>query len=205
MEIEPTLTEKTADLTALLGSRICHDLISPLGAISNGVELLLMSGALPGPEIALISESIAAANARIRIFRVAFGAAAAGQSIAQSEVLSILQDMNRGGRMRIDWQASASASRRDIKLAFLSLLCLESAMPRGGSVTVCSGEQDWTIQAHGARLKIDWQIWNRITGRSAGQPLAATHVQFALFADEARRQGRMIRLAADENKIELTF
>ena len=41
----------TQDIAALLGSRICHDLISPLGAISNGVELLEMSGAQMGPEL----------------------------------------------------------------------------------------------------------------------------------------------------------
>ena len=54
------------DLTALLGSRICHDLISPIGAISNGVELLLMDNVAKGPEMTLIAESVANANARIR-------------------------------------------------------------------------------------------------------------------------------------------
>ena len=61
------------DLAALLGSRICHDLISPIGAIGNGVELMLMDGAGRAPEVALISESVDAANARIRFFRVAYG------------------------------------------------------------------------------------------------------------------------------------
>jgi histidine phosphotransferase ChpT len=67
------------DLTSLIGSRICHDLISPLGAIGNGVELLAMSGTAPGPEMDLISQSVENANARIRFFRVAFGAARGGQ------------------------------------------------------------------------------------------------------------------------------
>ena len=62
------------DLNALLGSRICHDLISPIGAIGNGVELLIMDGATKGPEIALIAESVANASARIRFFRIGFGA-----------------------------------------------------------------------------------------------------------------------------------
>lgn len=205
MDTEPALKETTADLTALLGSRICHDLISPLGAISNGVELLLMSNTLSGPEIALISESVAAANARIRLFRVAFGTAGADQAISPAEVHATLQDLNRSGRMQIHWQVSGTATRRDVKLAFLALLCLESAMPRGGIVTVRSGEQDWMIRAEGDRLKIDRPVWDRITGRAAGQPLAAAHVQFALFADEAHRQGRMTRLVLDEQRIELAF
>ena len=59
------MTDQT-DLSALLGSRICHDLISPIGAIGNGVELLMMEGGTPSPELVLIAESVAAANARIR-------------------------------------------------------------------------------------------------------------------------------------------
>ena len=45
------------DISALLGSRICHDLISPIGAISNGVELLMLDGLAKGPEMALVADS----------------------------------------------------------------------------------------------------------------------------------------------------
>ncbi len=51
MQADPT--DLPTDLIALVGSRICHDLVSPLGAIGNGVELLAMAGAMPGPELAL--------------------------------------------------------------------------------------------------------------------------------------------------------
>ena len=70
------------DLNALLGSRICHDLISPLSAIGNGIELLTLSGVDAPSEIALISESVDNANTRIRFFRVAFGAAREDQQIS---------------------------------------------------------------------------------------------------------------------------
>ena len=107
------------DLVALLGSRICHDLISPIGAISNGVELLMMDGSTMGPEIALISESVANANARIRFFRVAYGISGADQRIGKAEVVSILSDLTRGGRLTIDWRGPADLPRREVKLAFL--------------------------------------------------------------------------------------
>jgi len=58
------MTKQDRDLTALIGSRICHDLISPLGAIGNGVELLQLSGMGDSPEMALISESVTNANLR---------------------------------------------------------------------------------------------------------------------------------------------
>ena len=63
------------NIAALIGSRICHDLISPIGAINNGLELLEMTGTSSGPEMELISESVGNASARIRFFRIAYGAA----------------------------------------------------------------------------------------------------------------------------------
>jgi histidine phosphotransferase ChpT len=111
------------DLTALIGSRICHDLISPIGAIGNGVELLMMEGTAGGPEIALIAESVANANARIRYFRVAFGSAGRDQRIGRGEIVSIIEDTTRGGRLVIDWQGPPDMARREVKLAFLAIQC----------------------------------------------------------------------------------
>ena len=58
----------TQDIAALIRSRICHDLISPIGAIGNGVQLLAMSCGAAGAEMDLITESVQNANARIRFF-----------------------------------------------------------------------------------------------------------------------------------------
>ena len=87
-------------LAALIASRICHDLISPIGAIGNGVELMIMdaSGA-SSQEMALIIESAGHANARIRYFRIAFGLCAPDQRIGRGEVAGILQDLAAGGRL----------------------------------------------------------------------------------------------------------
>lgn len=65
----------TDDIASLVGSRICHDLISPIGAISNGVELIGMTQGTDGAEMSLINDSVQNANARIRFFRVAYGSA----------------------------------------------------------------------------------------------------------------------------------
>lgn len=63
----------TPDIAALVSARICHDLISPIGAIGNGVELLMLDKAAASPEMDLISESVTQASARIRFFRLAYG------------------------------------------------------------------------------------------------------------------------------------
>ena len=72
------------DVNALLGSRICHDLISPLGAIGNGVELLSLSGVRAESELSLIARSVESANTKIRFFRIAFGATTADQLVSAS-------------------------------------------------------------------------------------------------------------------------
>ena len=99
------MTQDNQSLATLIGSRICHDLISPVGAIQNGIELLAMEGRV-SPEMTLIEESVANASARIRFLRIAFGMAG-GQSLGQAEIRSVLDDMGRAGRVRYDWAAGA--------------------------------------------------------------------------------------------------
>lgn len=205
MDMTPTTDDDYGDLTALLGSRICHDLISPLGAIGNGVELLMMSGDTIGPEVALISQSVNSANARIRFFRVAFGTCSPGQNIGRVEILGILDDMTRGGRQTVAWQSPPELPRKDVKLAFLSLLCLETALPYGGNIEMSCSNDQWLIEARSDRVKPDPQLWGRISGQTRRGNLAAAHVQFALLPEEARRQGRMLQLTLGEGRITLRF
>ena len=91
------MPESEIEFAALIGSRICHDLISPIGAVNNGLELLSMTGVSPSPELALIGDSVDSASARIRFFRVAFGAAE-NQMIGPTEINAILRDYYRGSR-----------------------------------------------------------------------------------------------------------
>ena len=74
-------------LSNLIGSRICHDLISPIGAINNGLELIEIKGDQVGSEMRLIEQSCAAASARIQFFRIAYGAALDSQTISNRETV----------------------------------------------------------------------------------------------------------------------
>jgi len=193
------------DLTALVGSRICHDLVSPIGAIGNGVELLMMDGSTRGPEIALIAESVANANARIRFFRIAFGAASAEQRIGRAEVAVILSDLTCGGRLVIDWQGPPDLPRPAVKLAFLLIQCLETAMPFGGRITVVHDAAAWTLIGQATRLKIDADLWGLLSGRNPAPAITAAQVHFALVPQELRRHKRTLTVATTETEISLTF
>jgi histidine phosphotransferase ChpT len=193
------------DLAALIASRICHDLISPIGAIGNGVELLAMDASAQRPEMALIAESVANANARIRFFRISFGAASTDQRIARSEVMSVLTDLTRGGRISYAWTSVADLPRREVRLVFLLLQCVETALAYGGKVTVAREDTGWTILAEATRLKIDAALWEVLTEPRAPSEIGANQVHFALVPEELARQSRRLVTDIGETSIRLRF
>lgn len=193
------------DLTALTGSRICHDLISPIGAIGNGVELLLMDGATRGPEIALIAESVANANARIRFFRVAFGGAGQDQRIGRPDLASILDDISRGGRLQVTLTCPPEVARREAKLALLSLMCCETAMAFGGRIAIERGGARWTVTGQAPRLKIDAGLWEVLSNPHAAIEITPAQVHFALLAEDIARQGRRLTVEVRETEVRMGF
>lgn len=184
------------DLAALIGSRICHDLISPIGAIGNGVELLAMSGDASGPEMALINDSVTNANARIRFFRIAFGAASDSQRISRSEVTSILSAVAAGGRCTYSWLPMNDAPRDQVRMAFLAMMCLETALPLGGDITVTETGQLWEVSGIGRRVKVEDDLWANLAG--ARSDVTAAQVQFALLPDAAIAAGRHLTVEGNE-------
>lgn len=194
-----------SDIAALLGSRICHDLISPIGAIGNGVELMLMDGSSKGPEMTLISESVAGASARIRFFRVGFGAAGSDQRIGRGEVQAVLADLMRGGRIQVSWESPAELSRREVKLAFLLIMCLESAMAFGGKISVLRTDTRWAIVGQALKLKIDTAHWEVLANPQAMPDIGPSHVHFLLVPEEIARQHRRLTAELRETEIRLSF
>lgn len=182
----------STDIAALLGSRICHDLVSPIGAISNGVELLTMSGAGPMPEIDLIAQSVEHANARIGFFRVAFGAASPDQTLGAAEIRQILGDLTRGGRLEVHWSAEGDAPRPEVKLVFLLINCLETAMPRGGTIEVGVSDRRWIVAASADRMRVDPGLWQTLSQPNANQDIGAAEVQFLLAPLVAAELGRLL-------------
>lgn len=192
------------NLAALIGSRICHDLISPIGAIHNGLELLDMSGGVTGPEMGLISDSVSNAEARIRFFRLAYGAAG-DQQISRSEVTGVLRDITEGGRMTVEWLPLDAQPRRDVRLALLAVQCLETAMPYGGNVRVERVGQDWAVVGVADRLVVDPVLWAGLTNRAAGADITPALVQFALLPAAAAETGRRLEVHTAADTIEVGF
>jgi histidine phosphotransferase ChpT len=128
------------ELAALLCSRVCHDLISPVGAIVNGLEVLDDN---PKPEdrdfaLDLIRKSAKTASARLQFCRLAFGAA--GSSGAQID-LGDAQNMSRGhiedGKTAIAWNLPRLLLPKNrVKLLLNMMVIAQQTIPRGGTLTV---------------------------------------------------------------------
>ena len=128
------------ELAALLCSRVCHDLISPVGAIVNGLEVLDDD---PKPEdrefaLDLIRKSAKTASARLQFCRLAFGAA--GSSGAQID-LGDAQTMARGhiedGKSSITWNLPRLLMPKNrVKLLLNMLVIAQQTIPRGGTLTI---------------------------------------------------------------------
>lgn len=192
------------NLAALVGSRICHDLISPVGAVANGLELLELAGAARGEELDLIAGSVSDADARIRFMRIAFGAPG-DQPVSRSEVISILAATGRSGRVQVDWAVAGDASRAEVQLAFLALQCLETALPRGGQIRVEMQGTRWNLTGRGPKLAMEPGLWGRLTDDRPLPGLTPAQVQFALLPQAAARLGRRIRVTPVDAGIAIEF
>lgn len=196
--------ESNVNLAALIGSRICHDLISPIGAINNGLELLGMGGNTQGPEMDLIADSVGNAGARIRFFRIAYGGASE-QPVGRAEVVSILQDLRAGSRLDAQWASQDAHPRSQVRLAFLALQCCETAMPFGGTVHLMCDAGTWMIVGTADKLKIDPALWDGLVTPENSQNVTPAQVQFALLPTHAAELGRGVTTDITDTSVTIRF
>lgn len=199
------MTQSTHDIAALIGSRICHDLISPVGAVANGLELVELTGMRNTPEMALVSESAEQAGARIKFFRLAFGMAQPGQKTAAEEVAGIIAAVYAQGRMEVRWEVTGEQERQEVKAALLALLCIEQALPGAGRITVQMADGRWRVRAEAPVFKPDPELWAVLEGALPPAGLQPSGVQFALLPGLLAEAGRQARVQTGETVLEVEF
>ena len=192
------------DLSALIGSRVCHDLISPIGAIGNGLELLQM-GQPDTPEMQLIAQSVQNATARVKFFRIAFGKAAPDQQVNMGEAWSILQDLSGGGRIKYQLDTDTDPDRAGLQSAFLAALCLETALPFGGEITMSHALGVWQLTCSGRKVSLTDSLWAHLSGEATEADVKPSEVQFLLFPASLAAQGRAAQVSKTETTLTLRF
>jgi histidine phosphotransferase ChpT len=164
------------ELAALLCSRVCHDLISPVGAIVNGLEVLDDSDKEEDKQFALdlIRKSAKNASARLQFCRLAFGAAgSAGAQIDTGDAEKMGRGFLEDEKTKITWNpARVLMAKNRVKLLLNMLVIAQQTIPRGGMLTVDPlGEGDtigFRITAAGHNARLPQNIADTLAGRHHG-------------------------------------
>jgi histidine phosphotransferase ChpT len=173
------------DLAALLCSRVCHDVISPVGAIVNGLEVLEdeKDGEMREVALELIKKSAASASARLQFCRLAFGAAGSlGASIDTGDAESVTRGLIVNDRTSLAWNpARQFAPKNKVKLLLNLCLIALTTIPRGGTVTVdLSGQDDklaMKVQTKGANARLANGVADLVAGRPENGAVDAHGIQ----------------------------
>ncbi|GJD34480.1 histidine phosphotransferase ChpT [Methylobacterium aerolatum] len=208
----PTLTLDGLDLAALLCSRVCHDVISPVGAIVNGLEVLEDDQDESMREFALelIGKSARQASARLKFARIAFGAAgSAGSSIDLADAENVAKGMFSDEKTKLEWRApQALFPKNKVKLLLNLVMISTSSIPRGGLIDVTvTGDGDaptFVLKAKGSHARIPPHVVELL----AGEPESGTvdaHGILPYYAGLVARAASMgVRFAIEGDEVTIT-
>lgn len=160
------------EFAALLVSRVCHDLVGPLGAVVNGMEVLEdeRDPAMRIDAIKLVTTSAEQALARIQFMRIAFGAAgSAGAELDLAHVGRLVAALLEGGKVQLHWNVPHLYWAKDwAKLLMNAAVLAADCLPRGGTVTVTTGidpgKPGFSILASGPQLRVSEEIDQSLRG-----------------------------------------
>jgi histidine phosphotransferase ChpT len=208
-----TVTLDALDLSALLCSRVCHDVISPVGAIVNGLEVLEDEGDASMREFALdlIRKSAKSASARLQFARIAFGAAgSAGAAIDLADAEAVSRGMFGDEKTTLAWSAPrALFPKNRVKLLLNLVVVATGTIPRGGAIDVVvtgDGERAarYVITTKGSHARIPVHVEALIAGEPEGGTVDAHAIQPFYTGLVARAAGMDVRFAIDGDTVTIT-
>jgi histidine phosphotransferase ChpT len=197
------MTTSSLELASLLCSRLCHDLLSPVGALTNGLELLADER---DPEMRrrcfeLLEQSARISADKLKFFRLAFGAAGGfGEMVPVSEARALIDALiGNNWRIEVNWAlASDSLPKPAVKtLLNLALIAIESLV-RGGTLDIGAelrggegekGASEIVVRAAGARIAFDQDIGRALDGSLPASELASRTAPAAMLCELAQSLG----------------
>lgn len=197
------------DLAALLCSRVCHDLISPTGAIVNGLEVLDDENDEETKTFALelIKKSARTASARLQFCRLAFGAAgSAGAQIDLGDAEAMARGFIEDDKIKLGWNLPrALLAKNRVKLLLNMVIIAGQTIPRGGTLAVDPiGEGEamgFRITASGLNARIPHAVPDLLAGRSDTGGIDAHAIQPFYAGMLARDCGLTVSLEASGDSV----
>jgi histidine phosphotransferase ChpT len=204
-----TVTLESLDLAALLCSRVCHDVISPVGAIVNGLEVLEDESDASMKDFALdlIRKSAKQASARLQFARLAFGAAgSAGASIDLGDAEQVARGMFQDDKVAFAWSAPRLLFPKNrVKLLLNLIVTAIQAVPRGGSVSVVvSGDAErceFVLKSKGLNARIPPHAQALLDGSPESGTVDAHGIQTFYAGMVARAAGMTVNLSLDGDEV----
>jgi len=200
------------DLAALLCSRVCHDLISPVGAIVNGIEVMEEDKNEETKTFALdlIKKSAHQASAKLQFCRLAFGAAgSAGAQIDLGDAEKAARGLIEDGKTTLTWNLPrALLAKNRVKLLLNMVLIGAAGIPRGGTLTVgpLPGDEavaGFVVTATGLNAKLNPAVAELLAGTSA-HAVDAHAIQPLYTSILARDCGLALSATGDGGAVTLT-
>jgi histidine phosphotransferase ChpT len=179
----PAFSLAPLDLAALLCSRVCHDVISPVGAIVNGLEVLEdeKDAEMRTFAMDLIKKSARTASARLQFCRLAFGAAgSAGAAIDTGDAENVARGLIADDRTKLDWNAPRILlPKNKVKLILNMCLIAAAAIPRGGviTVTIAHDGANLSVEAKGTNARVAAHVPTLLSGEPEGGSVDAHGIQ----------------------------
>lgn len=202
------MTTSSLELASLLCSRLCHDMLSPVGALSNGLELLADE---KDPEMRarcfeLLDQSARISADKLKFFRLAFGAAGGfGELVAVSEAKVLIDALvANNARITLNWALSSDAMpKAAIKTLLNFALIGMEALPRGGTLDIAAehrdGNSELVVRAAGPRIAFDRSVGNALEGTLPEGELSSRTAPAAMLDQLAKAQGgRLQYVLADD-------
>ena len=163
----------SVDLAALLCSRLCHDMLSPVGAMSNGLELLAdeTDPAMREQCLELLAMSARASSDKLRFFRLAYGAAGGyGEMVEVSEAKAVIDSLVESAkRVEANWAMEAAKLPKDAVKVLLNLAHIAlDALIRGGTLDIgaelLGGNTEIVVRATGDKIAFDESVGKALQG-----------------------------------------
>lgn len=199
----------TEDLTAVLTSRICHDLVSPIGAIVNGVDLIReIGGGDIEAELGMINQSSARASALLQFYRVAFGAASSGSEIARNALRDQSRALIETPRIVLDWPEDHGPhiARAHARLLFQVILCARALTGMRGIIAIrlpVDGFLPLSLTVHSSGGADCEEMLEHLCGTAGTADLSPRLVEFVLVRQTAQELGLTINVQRGDATIRI--
>ena len=197
-------------LATLLSSRICHDLISPVGAINNGLELFVEESdeEMREASMAIIRSSAASASAKLEFMRVCFGAAGSmAETISLEEPRRLSEKLVANGKVALDWQAGAvTLDKEAVKLLMNFILIGFESLPRGGTLSVGArreGATNLVVSARGPKARFPEKLADVLRNGAELSDLEPKASGVFLAHQLARSLDATLHVAVEDERVEL--